>query len=126
MSQIPTELHYTTTHEWIRVESDGHYTVGITDHAQHLLGDVVYVELPALGRKIEAGHEISVIESVKAAADVYSPLSGEVIAVNEQLNTNPQLVNQSPYTEGWLVKLKANDVHVSHWLDAKTYEAQIG
>lgn len=126
MSQIPTELHYTTTHEWIRVEPEGHYTIGITDHAQHLLGDVVYVELPAVGRKVEMGQEISVIESVKAAADVYSPLSGEVIAINEQLNTHPQWVNQTPYTEGWLVKLKANDVRVSDWLDAKTYEVQLG
>src|SRR5688500_12151840 len=126
MNNIPTELKYTRTHEWVRQEADGNYTVGITDHAQHLLGDIVYVELPELHRAVEAGAEISVVESVKAAADVYSPLSGEVIAINEQLNSDPQLVNNSAYQEGWLFKLKASDSNAKDLLDAKTYEEHIG
>ena len=126
MNHIPTELKYTRTHEWVRQEADGTYTVGITDHAQHLLGDIVYVELPEIHRAAEAGAEISVVESVKAAADVYSPLSGEVIAVNEKLNAEPQLVNSSPYQEGWLFKLKASDMSVKDLLDAKVYEDHIG
>lgn len=126
MNNIPPELKYTRTHEWVKEEADGTYTVGITDHAQHLLGDIVYVELPEIHRAVEAGNEITVVESVKAAADVYSPLSGEVIAINEQLNTEPQLVNSSPYEDGWLFKLKISDASVKDLLDAKTYEEQVG
>lgn len=124
MTKIPTELKYTRTHEWVKQESDGTYTVGITDHAQHLLGDVVYVELPEISRQAQAGHEISVVESVKAAADVYSPLNGEVIAVNDKLTSEPQLVNSSPYEDGWLFKLKS-DANTDDLLDAEVYEKQI-
>lgn len=126
MNDIPTELKYTRTHEWVRQETDGTYTVGITFHAQHLLGDIVYVELPEMDRQVEAGNEISVVESVKAAADVYSPLAGVVIAVNEQLNAEPQLINSSPYEQGWLFRLKANDENIKALMDAKAYEEQIG
>jgi glycine cleavage system H protein len=126
MSNIPTELKYTRTHEWVRQEADGTYTVGITDHAQHLLGDIVYVELPEMGRKVETGNEVTVVESVKAAADVYSPLSGEVVAINEQLNADPQLVNSSPYESGWLFRLKSSDVNTNDLLDAKAYEGHTG
>ncbi len=126
MNNIPTELKYTRTHEWVRQEADGTYTIGITDHAQHLLGDIVYVELPEIHRATEAGVEISVVESVKAAADVYSPLSGEVVAINEKLNDEPQLINSSPYGEGWLFKLKVSDSSLNDLLDAKIYEEHIG
>jgi glycine cleavage system H protein len=125
MTNVPNELQYTRSHEWVRSETNGTYTVGITDHAQHLLGDIVYVELPEVGRKVEAGSEISVVESVKAAADVYSPLSGEVIEVNEQLVAEPQLVNTSPYGEGWLFKLQITDHAEENLLDAETYKTHI-
>jgi glycine cleavage system H protein len=123
MSEIPETLKYTPTHEWVKEEEDGCFTVGITDHAQHLLGDIVYVELPELAQKVEVGQEVTVVESVKAAADVYSPLSGEVIAVNEQLNTEPNLVNSSPYDGGWLFRVKASNADMQGFLDAKAYEA---
>lgn len=125
MNDIPNELKYTRSHEWVREEADGTFTVGVTDHAQHLLGDIVFIELPEVSRTVEGGSEVAVIESVKAAADVYSPLSGEVTEVNEQLNSNPSLVNSSPYGEGWLFKLKASD-GVQGLLDAKGYEDQLG
>ena len=125
MNNIPDKLKYTRTHEWVKEETDGTYTIGITDHAQQLLGDIVYVELPEIHRTVEAGNEISVVESVKAAADVYSPLSGEVIAVNEQLNVEPQLINSSPYESGWLFKIKASG-EVRDLLDAKMYEEHVG
>lgn len=125
MTKIPTELKYTRTHEWVKQEADGTYTIGITDHAQHLLGDIVYVELPEISRQAEAGHEISVVESVKAAADVYSPLTGEVIAVNDKLVSEPQLVNSSPYEDGWLFKLKSSDANTNDFLDAKIYEEHV-
>lgn len=125
MSQIPDELKYTRTHEWVRKETDGTYTIGITDHAQQLLGDIVYVELPEVTHMAEAGKEISVVESVKAAADVYSPLPGEVVSVNEQLSADPQLVNAQPYGEGWLFKLRSSGHHIEDLLDAKSYKAHI-
>lgn len=125
MSQILDELKYTRTHEWVRKEADGTYTIGITDHAQQLLGDIVYIELPEVAHMAEMGQEISVVESVKAAADVYSPLPGEVVAVNEQLSTEPQLVNAQPYGEGWLFKLRSSGHHIEDLLDAKSYKAHI-
>lgn len=106
MSNIPEELHYSRSHEWIRRNEDGTVTVGITDHAQDLLGDMVYVELPEPGRRLAAGDECMVVESVKAASDVYSPLSGEIVAVNDRLADTPELVNQDPYGEGWLFTLQ--------------------
>jgi len=109
MSSIPDELRYAKTHEWVRVEDDGSVTVGITDHAQQQLGDLVYVELPDPGRTVAGGEEVAVVESVKAASDVYSPISGEVTEVNEALADSPGLVNSDPYGEGWLFRLSPSD-----------------
>lgn len=125
MTKIPAELKYTRTHEWVKQEADGTYTIGITDHAQHLLGDIVYVELPEIFRQAKVGHEISVVESVKAAADVYSPLNGEVVAVNDKLVNEPQLVNTSPYEDGWLFKLNSSDANLNDLFDAKVYEEHV-
>lgn len=126
MSAIPDELKYTKSHEWVRREGDGTVTVGITDHAQELLGDMVYVELPEPGRELKAGEECAVVESVKAASDVYSPVAGEVVAVNEALGDSPELVNKAPYGEGWMLRIKpieASDVDAL--LDADGYQAQV-
>jgi glycine cleavage system H protein len=109
MSNIPTELQFSKTHEWVRQEDDQTVVVGITDHAQHLLGDIVFVELPEVGDQVHATDELAVIESVKAAADVYSPVSGEVIAVNDALTEAPGNINQNPYEDGWLCKIKMTD-----------------
>lgn len=109
MSNIPSELKYVASHEWIRVEGDGTVTIGVTDHAQDLLGDVVFVELPEVGAEVATGDDAGVVESVKAASDVYAPLSGEVVAVNEELEDSPELVNSDPYGEGWFFKLKLSD-----------------
>ena len=105
MNALPTELRYSRSHEWVRVEGD-EYVVGISDHAQCQLGDVVYVELPEVGADIVAGGEIAVIESVKVAADVYSPISGHITAVNTDLSSSPELINQDPYGNGWIYKIK--------------------
>lgn len=126
MSTIPDELKYTKSHEWVRVEKDGTVTVGITDHAQDLLGDMVYVELPEPGRKVKAAQECAVVESVKAASDVYSPVSGEVVAINEAIADSPELVNKSPYGEGWMMRIKPADAaEVEGLLDADAYRAAI-
>lgn len=118
----PNDLHYTKTHEWIKIEADGTWLVGITDHAQHLLGDLVYVQLPTVGRDIDAGAEICVVESVKAAADVYSPAQGKVIAVNEILVKQPELINQEPYGQGWLFRLQPIDANAhANLLTAEQY-----
>ena len=101
----PTNLLYAASHEWVRVEGD-EAVLGITDHAQHSLGDITYVELPAVGDTLASGQEMGVVESVKAASDLYSPVQGEVVAVNEALNDTPELVNQSPYEQGWMVRVK--------------------
>ena len=106
---VPGELKYTRTHEWAQLMDDGTLLIGITEHAQDLLGDMVFVELPALGRKISAAQECAVVESVKAASDIYSPVAGEIIAVNEALTSNPELVNKDPYGEGWLMRLKPSN-----------------
>lgn len=106
MSQVPTALRYTQTHEWAQKQSDGAINVGVTDHAQDLLGDMVYVELPEIGRVVKAKEECAVVESVKAASDVYSPVSGEVIAVNNSLKDTPELVNKDPYGDGWLFRVR--------------------
>lgn len=120
MSHIPADLKYTKTHEWARLEADGTVTVGITDHAQAQLGDMVFVELPEIGRQVVAAEECAVAESVKAAADVYSPVSGEVLAVNETLNDQPELINQDPYGAGWLFRLRPNG-GLEELLDATAY-----
>ena len=122
MSNIPAELLYTNTHEWIADNGDGTVTVGITHHAQELLGDIVFVEAADVGRGLEAGEEYTVIESVKAASDSYSPVAGEIIAVNEALEDTPEMVNEDPYNEGWIVKLKlADDADLTALLSAEAY-----
>jgi glycine cleavage system H protein len=109
MSEIPGDLKFLKSHEWARVEDSGHVTVGISEHAQSLLGDLVYVELPAVGDKISAGGAAAVVESVKAASDVYSPLSGTVTSVNEALNDKPETINEDAYGEGWIFTLAIDD-----------------
>lgn len=106
MSELPGDLEYTNDHEWLRKEEDGSFTVGITDHAQTALGDLVYVELPELEQDLEVGGEMAVVESVKAASDVYAPVSGVVVAVNESLADDPEKINADPYGEGWIVRLQ--------------------
>lgn len=126
MSNVPAELKYTKSHEWVRV-SGGEVEVGITDHAQHELTDVVFVELPEQGRQVKAGEACAVIESVKTASDIYSPVSGEVTAVNKGVTDNPALVNSDPYGAGWLFKLKlGNASEPGSLLTADQYKAQIG
>lgn len=105
MSELPGDLNYTEEHEWLRREEDGSVTVGITDHAQAALGDLVYVELPEVGQDVEAGGEMAVVESVKAASDVYAPVAGSVVAVNEELGDDPEKINADPYGDGWIVRL---------------------
>jgi glycine cleavage system H protein len=126
MSNIPNELRYATTHEWIRPEGNGVYTVGITEHAQDLLGDMVFVDLPDVGDAVAQADDCAVAESVKAASDVYSPLTGEVVEINEQLEDSPELVNSDPYGDGWLFKVKAEDeTEVEALLDAEAYAHSI-
>jgi glycine cleavage system H protein len=124
MSNIPDNLKYLDSHEWARVESDGTVTVGISDHAQGALGDLVFVEVPEVGRALQKGGAAAVVESVKAASDVYSPVSGEVIANNsDALGATPELVNSDPYGQGWLFKVKpSNSGELASLLDAKAYE----
>lgn len=124
MSNIPTELKYTKTHEWVRSEADGSVTVGITEHAQDLLGDMVFVELPETGRGLDAEEECAVVESVKAASDVYAPIAGEITEANAALEDAPELVNKDPYGEGWLFKLRPADAGaIDGLLDAGAYAA---
>ena len=110
MNEIPGDLKFKTSHEWVRVEQDGAVTVGISDHAQDLLGDIVFVELPDIGTQMNAEDEVAIVESVKAASDVYSPVSGEIIEVNELLLDNPETVNESPYSDGWFYKIQPDDL----------------
>jgi glycine cleavage system H protein len=128
MSKIPSELKYTESHEWARLEeeSNGIVTVGITDHAQGLLGDVVYIELPEIDSEIQIDDEIGVIESVKAASDIFSPVSGTVVEINEALSLSPQLVNSDPYGAGWLFRVEIDDEdELKELLDSKAYEKQV-
>ena len=126
MSDTPTELRYASSHEWSRLEEDGTITVGITNHAQDALGDVVFVELPEVGRQLSAGDECAVVESVKAASDIYAPVSGEVIAVNEALADAPELVNSDPYGEASFFRVKPVDAsELDGLLDADGYLATI-
>ncbi|MDO0946838.1 glycine cleavage system protein GcvH [Chromohalobacter israelensis] len=126
MSHIPANLRYTDSHEWVLDNGDGTVTIGITDHAQEALGDVVFVELPETGRELDAGEEFGVIESVKAASDLYLPLSGEIIAVNESLEDAPETVNDNPYEDGWIIKLKlAEPEALKSLLDATAYDALV-
>jgi glycine cleavage system H protein len=122
---IPANLKYTKSHEWVRLEADGSVTVGITHHAQELLGDMVYVENPAVGRSLSAGEECAVVESVKAASDVYAPVAGEVIAANSEVTDAPEKINQDAYA-AWMFKLKpANPADLDGLLDAAAYQALV-
>ncbi|MCZ4060290.1 glycine cleavage system protein GcvH [Pantoea sp. LMR881] len=126
MSNVPSELKYRESHEWVRKNEDGSYTVGITEHAQELLGDMVFVDLPDVGATFTAGEECAVAESVKAASDIYAPISGEIIAVNEDLADAPETVNSDPYQDGWLFQIKASDEsELDSLLDADGYKASI-
>ena len=123
MSDLPSDLRYAASHEWARLEADGSVSVGISDHAQQALGDVVYVELPEAGQQLQAGQQAGVVESVKAASDIYAPVSGEVIAVNEQLADTPELVNNEPYGS-WFFRLQPSDpAELDKLLNADAYKA---
>jgi glycine cleavage system H protein len=124
MSQSPAELRYVSSHEWVRVEDDGTATIGITNHAQEALGDVVFVELPEVGAQLGAGDEAGVVESVKAASDIYAPIGGEIIAINENLEDNPEIINEDPYGDGWFFKMRLDDASsVDDLLTAEQYDA---
>ena len=126
MSYVPSELKFTRTHEWLRDEGDGIYTVGISEHAQALLGDMVFIDLPENGAAFDAGEECAVIESVKAASDIYAPCSGTIITINDDLDTTPELVNNDPYGEGWLFQIRINaEEDVDELLDAEDYWATV-
>ena len=126
MANVPEDLKYTKSHEWVRVAADT-ATVGITDHAQAELTDVVFVELPDSGRSVKAGEAVAVVESVKTASDIYSPVSGEIVAVNQGVTENPGLVNSEPYDGGWFYKVKLADAdEISSLLSPEDYSAQIG
>lgn len=125
MSKIPSDLRYAKTHEWVRVAGE-YATVGITDHAQHELTDIVFVELPKLGRSLKAGESCAVVESVKTASDIYSPVGGEITAVNDAVVANPALVNSDPYGEGWFFKVKlSNAAEAQALLNAEGYTKQV-
>ena len=127
MSQVPAELKYNDSHEWVRLEADGTVIVGITAHAQEALGDVVFVETPEVGRELSAGSSAGVVESVKAASDIYSPIDGTVLATNPALEGEPELVNSDPYGEGWMFRLQpANPAQINDMLDAEGYSGLIG
>lgn len=126
MSNIPKELRYASTHEWVRAEGNGVFTIGITEHAQDLLGDMVFLDLPDVGDAVTTGDDCAVAESVKAASDVYAPITGEVLEVNEELEDSPELVNSDPFGDGWLFKIKAEDPdEVESLLDAEAYTGVI-
>lgn len=123
MSNIPEDLKYTKTHEWVKQDADGSLIVGISDHAQGLLGDMVFVELPEVGTSYNTGDDCAVVESVKAASDVYCPVSGEVVAVNETVVDSPEVVNQDPYGDGWLFKVQpVDDGEIEDLLNAESYQ----
>lgn len=127
MSNIPNDLKYLNTHEWTREDGQNEVSVGITDYAQDLLGDIVYVELPSIGTHVNSGEECAVIESVKAASDIYCPVSGEIIAINDALQDMPGLVNDDPYGQGWIFRVRLkNPEELNKLLDANSYEREIG
>ena len=126
MSEAPKDLKFTKSQEWVRQETDGTVTVGITDHAQELLGDLVFVEVPEAGSAVEAGSACATVESVKAASDVYAPLSGEVIGANEDLADSPEKVNESPFDEGWLFRLEPSDAsQLDALMDVDAYTTHV-
>lgn len=124
MSDVPSDLKYTRAHEWVRVEDDSTVTIGVTDHAQAQLGDLVFVEVPEVGQSLGAGDAAAVVESVKAASDVYAPVAGEVIAANEQLDESPELVNNDPFGEGWIYQMRIeNPEALEELMSSADYEA---
>lgn len=124
MSEVPSELKYTSEHEWVRREEDGSVTIGITEHAQSALGELVFVEIPEVGTQVAAGDACAVVESVKAASDVYAPVGGEILAGNDALADAPEKVNEDPYTDGWLFRLRPDDdKDLDELMDAEAYEA---
>ncbi|MEN8177128.1 MAG: glycine cleavage system protein GcvH [Pseudomonadota bacterium] len=126
MSNLPTDLRFAKSHEWVRDEGDGTATIGISDHAQELLGDLVFVDPPGVGDTVEPGGDCAVVESVKAASDVYSPVSGEVLAVNEALTDAPETINEDAFGEGWIFKVKMSDsAELDALLDAAGYAAML-
>jgi glycine cleavage system H protein len=126
MNNVPSDLLYTKSHEWVRRESDGTVTVGITDHAQELLGDLVFVETPEVGSNFDAGDDCAVVESVKAASDVYAPIGGEVVESNELLASAPETINAEPYGDGWIFRIKPSDAaELEELMDAEAYSEQI-
>ena len=126
MSDVPGDLKYTKSHEWVRVENDGSVVVGISDHAQSALGDLVFVEPPEVGTQVAAGDACAVVESVKAASDVYSPVTGEVTGANDALADSPELVNQDPYGDGWIMRIQPADAsELEGLLDPASYEADL-
>lgn len=126
MSELPGDLQYTKEHEWLRREDDGSVTVGITDHAQASLGDLVYVELPEVGQDLDVDGEMAVVESVKAASDVYAPIAGSVVAINEELADDPEKINTDPYGDGWIVKLKPEgDIDESTLMSPNDYQTML-
>ena len=127
MSNVPGTLRYAKSHEWLKSEGDGTVTVGISDYAQNSLGDITYVQLPKVGTALKAGETFGVVESVKAASDLYAPVAGSVMAINDHLNSAPETVNQAPYEAGWMLKLKpANPADANALLDAAAYSKLIG
>ena len=122
MSELPGDLRYTSEHEWLRKEQDGSVTIGITDHAQSALGDLVYVELPEVGQEIESGSEMAVVESVKAASDVYAPIAGTVVEVNAALADEPEKINADPYGDGWIVRMQPDDDDLGETMDPAEYQ----
>jgi len=123
MSELPGDLLYTSEHEWLRREDDGNVSIGVTDHAQAALGDLVYVELPEIGQDVESGGDMAVVESVKAASDVYAPIDGTVVEVNDALSDDPEIINSDPYGNGWIVKLEpAGDIDEGVLLTPDAYQ----
>ena len=123
MSELPGDLLYTSEHEWLRRENDGSVTVGVTDHAQSALGDLVYVELPEVGQDVDNGGDMAVVESVKAASDVYAPIDGSIVAVNEELADDPEKINADPYGDGWIVRIQPNEsIDESALMTPDTYQ----
>jgi len=122
MSEIPAELKYSSTHEWIELSDDGTARIGITDHAQELLGDIVFVEAPEVGAEVSMEETCAVVESVKAASDIYAPITGEVVEANEDLNDTPEIINNSPYGDGWIYRIKLSDPdELNQLMDADAY-----
>lgn len=125
MSELPTDVRYTASHEWVRLEDDGTMTIGITDHAQDALGDIVFVELPEVDSNIDQGEACCVVESVKAASDIYMPISGQILDTNQALVDEPEMINSSAFGDGWIFKIKPNEEDdIEQLMDASSYEAE--